>query len=392
MISFIVFFVLGCVKIRILGNAAEFMTFVFGKKYKFKTAKKSDNVFVFLKKDFEKCREFTKSNGIGMEIISEKGIPFIFGKYGKRAGIYIGVLLFAAIVSLSGKVVWHMEVSGNEKVNDMQILENLRELGFTYGTFIDKTDFDNLRRDYLIANDDLCWISVNMKGTYANIEVRELEKGADSAGDGLCNIVAAENGKIVIVEVEEGKACVGVGDKVSKGDLLIGCVMTSGEDRLRFERAKGNVIAEVVRNFSYTVPFEKTVYEPSGKENCEKELIFFKKNIKISENGGIRYKFCDTIEKEKYVHIQNGLRIPVGLRSVTCRELLKKTVELCESDAKAEADKVFDDYLSDCLDGAEILSYGRCDEVSSDGYTVSCEVVCLCDIGIGTEVGSDIGK
>lgn len=390
MISYIVFLLLGFAVLEVNCGKAEFVTNLFRNGIRFKIPKKQDTIFYILKSDVSFVLNYSKENGIECNVKAMKGLPFVLARYKRRAGIYIGIILFIMTVFTSGRVVWKIDVTGNEKIPASEIAENLERLGFTYGTNFKRIDFDDLRRDYLIENDDLSWISVNMKGTYAHVEVRELKKTAGGNGPGLCNIVASENGKILLVEAEEGKTCVYPGDKVSKGDLLIGCVMTSGEDRLRFERAQGTVLAEVKRKFTYTIPYEKAVYSPSGAESIEKTLIFFKKDIKFSKSSGNSFRFYDTIDGVNYIYLKEGLFVPFGFRSVTYRELQKDTVIMNENEAEVEAEKLFGNYLNDCLCGAKLLSYERRDFTAEKGHTVECDVLCLADIAMGVEVPSDL--
>lgn len=389
MIAFLMFLFLGSVRIKVKSEIGKFMTYVTKESLRFKTVQKEENTFVFLLKHAKAAEEFAKNNGIEIEVYRERGIPRIFKRYGKRVGVYIGVAVFALIVWYSGRIVWYIDITGNTSVESSEIIENLEKLGFTYGSDFKKLDFDALRRRYMIDNDDLSWLSINMKGTHAHVEVRELRLGDENVTEGLCNVVASESGKIVIVEAEEGKPCVFPGDYVSKGDLLIGCVMTSGEDRLRFERAKGRVLAEVKRSFSFTVPSEKEISTLTGGEMSEKELVFFKNNIKISRNCRIPYQFYDTIDEVKYLYLPKGLMLPLGIRNVTYREIQKDRVKLSASDSSAEAEKIFNEYLADVLGDAELLSFVREDQNDENGYTVKCDAVCLADIACGIEVADN---
>lgn len=387
MIIRIIFFFLGAVKIKVCGDIASFMNYISKENLMFVNCKEDDETFFFLLKDAEKVLGFASENGIKTEVAEKKGVPIIFMRYGKRVGIYIGILLFSVITLISGRVVWYIDVTGCENVSPEKIVENLEMLGFTYGTDFKKTNFDALTRRYLIEYDDLGWISINMHGTHAHVEVRELKKGSDEKeSSSLCNITASENGKIVLVEVESGKACVATGDFVSEGDLLIGCVMTSGETRLRFERAKGKALAEVRRSFSYFVPYEKEVESLSGAQSSEYELIFFKKRIKISENSGNPYKFYDTIDKENYITLPNGFKLPVGVGILTFREVVKEKCPLTVESAEEEAEKLFPYYLKEALDGAELLSFEKHIEHTDSGCTVGADILCLADIGRKTEV------
>lgn len=386
MMSFLIFMILGCVKIRVTSGVADFVTFITKENLRFNPDRHDGYTFVFLLRHAKIAEKYAAENGIEIEVFGERGFPRFFRRYGKRYGAFVGAILACIIVAMSCNVVWQIDIVGNNTVSDEEIKDNLASLGFSVGSNFRHTDFDTLRRRYLIENDDLSWLSVNMKGTHATVEVRELMLGKDEDTSVLSNIVASESGVIVLAEVEEGKACVVPGDYVAKGDLLIGCMISSGEDRLRFETAKGKVLACVERTFSYDVPLKREKNVPTGSEITEKEIIFFKKRIKISGNGRISYKFYDTIDEVKYMYLPHSVTLPIGIHITTYKENEKYTEEINAAEAALEAEGLFGSLLNEALDGGELLSLSREDSLSDGVYTVKCDISCLCDIAEGRSV------
>ena len=134
----------------------------------------------------------------------------------------LGALLSAVMIWLSGRVIWCVNVTGNSTVPDGEIIEILESLGCGVGDFFGDIDFDVLHTRFLMKSDNIGWISVNMNGTHANVEVREIIFGKEETKEGgFYNVVAAEDGQIVRMAAVEGKPVCEIGDTVLRGELLI---------------------------------------------------------------------------------------------------------------------------------------------------------------------------
>lgn len=125
--------------------------------------------------------------------------------------------------------IWVMQVSGNRKVSEADILSVMEELGVHKGGRMKDLDIQALQIEALQKLPDLVWLTVNPEGAIAHIEVAErqpppavIDKSAPS------NIKASRDGRIVRMEVYGGQAAVKEGDAVVRGMLLVsGVVDTS---------------------------------------------------------------------------------------------------------------------------------------------------------------------
>ena len=60
---------------------------------------------------------------------------------------------------------------------------------------------------------NIAWISVNVKGSVAYVEVREYKPGGAEESKEPANVIAATGGKITQVSVFRGRAAVKIGDE-----------------------------------------------------------------------------------------------------------------------------------------------------------------------------------
>ena len=89
------------------------------------------------------------------------------------------------------------------------------------------SDTGQAKRDILLKVDEIGWLSVNIIGSHANVEVKEkIEKPELEDNPSPCNIKASADGVITKITAGEGMSQVKKGSGVAKGDLLISGVST----------------------------------------------------------------------------------------------------------------------------------------------------------------------
>lgn len=324
--------------------------------------------------------------GITVHCGEERGFPQLFQRYGRRAGIWIGAAIFACTVWLSTTVVWSVEISGNRRVCDAEILALLSDCGFGVGSRFGRIDFDVFQNEVLRHTDSIAWLAVNMRGTTACVEVRESRGGAQSTPEGGANIVAAEDGQIVEMRVSGGRAAVGVHDVVRKGDLLISGVMSVGESGVRYEYAAGEAIAQVHRRICVesSAIYTEKVY--TGEEKIKNTLIFFGKEIKLFQNAGIDPATCDTIIESMPVTLWGGYVLPITVQREVyrCYEMQQKTRS--EAETRREAERLFSIALAELGAAADLLSLERSIRFADGVCTIEGDAVCLVDIAAVQEI------
>ncbi len=296
-----------------------------------------------------------------------RGLPRLLSRYRRRIGIPIGLILFLLLTRLSTRFIWEVTVSGNETMSDTEITEALAQLGCGIGTYIPSVDFYGICHRFLLENERVSWISVNMVGTTAEVRLIEASpRGTPENGNGTpSNLIARCGGEIVRTETAAGKTVVTAGETVGKGQLLVSGVVTVGrEDTGRFVlvRSRAKILAVTERSLSVTVPLVSVRNEVVGRETVGKTLIFFGKPIKLAENSSILPGECDIIKEKRRIVLLEGDRLTGGIPlpivlTAEYREIReKKTVRLTEEEALAEAEKEMSRRFAEDWAGAEILA------------------------------------
>ena len=323
--------------------------------------------------------------GICAEAEEPRGLPSILYRYRKRYGVWLGLILASMIIFASGRVVWDIRVTGNETLSAAEIESVLADCGFTRGKVISDFNADRTEAYALLACDRLAWLSVNIKGTVAYVEVREKIPIDDTPKPTKpANIVAAHSGTVLEIIAYDGLAEVKAGDEVKKGDLLISGAYGEKTPGLRVTRASGYVKARTVRSFSVEIPLLHEEKAYTGEKKSEKYINFFSKPIKVFTNYRNLGSSCDKIEGETVLSVF-GARLPLTVVSNTYLEYETVTAYYSEDEAKALARDEMEKLLAKELVGAELISRNDSYTVTDSSVILNAEIVSVCDIALTRE-------
>ena len=301
----------------------------------------------------------------------EYGLPHLLYLYRKRSGLLVGAVLFSVITFLSGQFIWDMDLKGNERISNVQIYDTLRSLGCGIGSYIPGLNLYSVCGRYLIADPEIAWISVNLEGTVAHVEVIEKEYRSHAEMDlpddtHPSNLVAARDGMIVSWELGGGEVVVHAGQVVRKGDLLVSGIVEnrkSDTGQFRLERSAGRVLAQTARIVTVSVPLvsEKTVCRDAYI--AEKAVIFFGKEIKLLKNSRNLPPQYDIIKNTDRMTLFSGIgwlqtvRLPLyRVTKTVCVQERERVTLSCE-DAGREAERQFWILFGKETDGMELESY-----------------------------------
>ena len=275
----------------------------------------------------------------GLNIKTEKrvGVPFLIGKMLKRGGIVAGLALSCLVIFLSGRVIWDVRIEGNDSVSAERIEQILGECGVFVGAQKESLDIDAIENRFLIISDEISWISVNIIGSVAEVEVREVAVAQPKPMYAASNLVATKNGTVVGFEQVRGNIAVTLGEAVSVGQLLVGGIYGSEGEALRLVRSSGSVFALCEQDFCISVPmkYDKKVY--TGRKKIKKSLIFFEKEVKFFGNSRNLYASCDKIDVVEYFDPFGLGELPIGIRTVTYEEYEICPAQRSEDEAREQA-------------------------------------------------------
>ncbi len=321
-------------------------------------------------------------NFIEYEVVSEHGLPYLFQRYKKRVGIPVGAVLFVLILWLSEQFIWSFEVVGNDKISDREILSRLESLGCSVGTYIPSIDFDRLHSEFLLEDDKFAWVSVNLRGTHATVEVRELEGHIfDIDESAPHNLVASEDGVVEYMEILRGQKIAREEELVRKGELLASGIQQM-KHGLRLTHARGTVLARVTRDILVEVPLEDTNLQVTGREFSEKYFNFFGISLKIFANTSNLPENCDKIVREKQLCFFDTVTVPITVNETVYRECKYVPITRTEDEARTEAYKQLRARCAEVAKEAELVSREVKAGLRDGAYVIECELTVVKDIAV----------
>lgn len=328
----------------------------------------------------------------GLSISSHPtGLAALIQRYKRRIGIPIGAMIALIMVILSSEFIFDIEISGNERVDSKVIEEELSSLGFRLGAYIPSLDCGEICKRIASENDEISWISINMRGTVAHVEIRERNDAKVIDTSSPSNIVAAYDGQIVSVEAYGGQSKVRAGQTVKKGELLISGIIDSPALGYRTVRARGRVFARVTKVFSAEEELLRSIKIYTGRKTVKKTIKIFSKSINLFKNSNISYEKYDTIENEERLSLF-GARLPISVITRSYEEYNESSVLI----SSEEAEKVAATRISKMIGEEAAL----CDVLyrHTDTYTdtekcrVTVYLECICDISTEQKIGGDSEK
>ena len=319
------------------------------------------------------------------EIRERLGFLNLISRYKKRSGLVVGFFLALALIILSSLFVWDIDIEGAERIPEKNILEALESRGLCLGAFIPSVDTE-ISEDYLILDvDGLSFVSINLRGTVVQVEIREREKNTEIVDtQSPSNLIAAADGQIEALMVTGGLITVKLGETVRKGDILVSGVIDSAALGYRLVRARGEVLARTTLTYHVEIPYETTEKIYTGTFFTQKSLKIFSKTIKLFRKDSICTSSCDKIESERRIYLFGLIKLPIFITETEYAEYEIVSKTLSQKEALAEAQRQLRALCENDLIHAEIL--GRYTSISEDEEKIRLTQQIECVINIAREV------
>lgn len=252
-------------------------------------------------------------NGLDVKLISETGGRKLKLGAKRRAVFLLAFVLCVSLAAVSSLFLWRIEISGNDKLSDAEILRKLAECGVDYGAYWPALSSDEIRSRIVSEMPEIAWLSLNVRSSKAEIIVHERIDKPDIVNEkSPCDIIASKSGVIRKMSVLEGESAAIVGNAVAKGDVLVRGLMSSETGDERYVHSMAQVIADTWYEISAQTPLlEERKTEKSGR-NTAFSLVIGKKRINFFSDSRNKCDSCDKINKLKYISLGDVFTLPVG--------------------------------------------------------------------------------
>lgn len=325
--------------------------------------------------DERKLQDFFARRSVKCRVCARHGLPILWRRYRHRVGLLLGLLVFTAAVYTAPLFVWEVNVDGLDRLSREYVCELLAEEGVRVGAFSPGIDRSRVYINVLRRAPDISWLSVNLRGSTANVEIieRDAPPASRARADGA-NLIAARGGQIIGADVVRGALAVQNGEIVKPGALLVSGVIDSQTVGTRYLYAEGCVYAAVYDDYTVEIPLTRAVRRYDGEKTLEMSLSVFGKSINIFKNYSIPDDNYDTIYRESSLPYPGLCRLPLALLTTVALPYTETPQPLSETAALERARAELLRQIAEKKTYAGILSREEAYAVSDGVLVYRCSV------------------
>ena len=334
------------------------------------------------RRDYYALRRAVKKLDCKLTVVRKEGVPFFLGRFRRRQALLAGVAICGTLLFFGSFFIWDFTVEGNERVSEEEILRALQRQGVTIGTFGISLDTENIRNHVLLDIPELLWITVNVSGCRAYVEVRERMAVPEPVNERVpTNVVARRDGLILEIQALDGVKCMLPGTSVEAGELLISGVEDTETVGARVLAGRGTVEARTWYTLSAVMPLTVSEKRYTGEETRGLSLVFGTNRVKFFSNSSIAAGNYDKITNRTQWSLF-GLPLPVTSVVETCRFYEPVSVEISAAQAEAQGEAILTDYLHSLVDPYGTVTSTLCTSRQTEGgLLVTLTAECVEEIG-----------
>ncbi len=330
--------------------------------------------------DYKNIRSIARKCGVTLRVKERYGLPFLLSEYRSRSGLLAGAAAFVAIVIVMQSFVWTVEIHGLDTVSAVDFRDTLKAAGVNVGAFKGSLDLQAIQRKVMQDVEEIGWMSINIIGTKAEVEVKEKDKKPEIQDANVpCNIKASTDGIVLSMNVKNGKAVVPVGSAVKKGQLLVSGVVENSLQNINYVQADAQITANTTREADFEVKLNgeyKAVADSALRHRFD--FLWFSLPVTFDPVNG---EYSTRVVRERV--ILNNTEVPCGRSSQYCS--VYKNKEYIRDDKSREAVVTADESLY------RLFAFNQCESVDivkqtptllNNVYRVTVQYTCTEEIGV----------
>ncbi len=348
-------------------------------------------------KNFKKLKSCSKKAQCHIKIKNRFGCPFVINNMKKRHLYILGTIIFIILLYTLSSFVWLIEIHGNSRLKTKDILKFCETKGFAVGSYKNSIDAAVLKKDLKNEFPEISWISIELKGTKATIQLRETLSPINPVDiSEPCNIIAKNNGIIESIITKKGTPLVKKGDVVSKGDTLVSGELLIKEDETGIIKKRTHSFADIkarlTHKISVSVPFKYTEKIYSGNEQNSYSINLFDKNITLY-NPSIKYENYDSFNSLNQISVTDDYPLPIIFVKNIHKEFYYKAKKRTFEEAKKKGESLINEKIIQEFDfSTDIINKTFEYQKNENELIVTATVYVIENIGEEQKINSDEGR
>lgn len=326
--------------------------------------------------DYYRTAETARKYGVKLRAKERRGPYFTLLKYRRRIGLYLGFVLFCAMLSAFQSQVRDISISGD--VRKAQVLNILDECGIGIGAPTYSLNISRAEQMLMLGIENCAWVDVSCVGFRVNVQVEKGIEKPEIEDKQPRNIVASRPAQIVRQVVRDGMSVVNNGSGVNTGDLLVSGTVPDGRDKIMFVRSDAEMIGEWSETREFFVPYTETVNIADGEQKIFKWLVIGDDEYPLfwgrAEANNSLYK-----EEKSLVRVF-GQETSMLIKTGTFTEYTEKTITRSPEAATAELRKQKENFEQNFYSDYEIKDVTEKFYPTDDGVRLELEYTLQGDI------------
>ncbi len=381
---FIIRYLFGFVRIEVSGPYENFLNLLSKRGVTMWGTKKCEKFFEISvpRSQVDIVRKSAVKSSVHIESISERGLITTVKRHKDKLSLLTGIGVFFLIIYVLSMYVWVVNVTGNVSVPSNDILVVASEIGLREGTWKRSLSASHVEQELMCRFRDMSWMSVNIQGCVANVVVKERAASERVVPDEEdSHIVAKMDGEIAEVQVEQGTAEVKVGDRVTKGTLLVsGIYGDEDSETVHTCHASAKVMANTFHEFHASVDMYQEKSRDVGKKIAVKKLRLFGIDIPLTPTV-----LPENIERyslqsdDKVAEICN-VKLPFSVHTDLWKEQEKNVEMISEQEAYQMLNEKIEEFENTELKDIQITYKEQDDKFVNDKLCTSIMYYCCEDI------------
>ena len=324
----------GYVKIKVEGLFLErFINICVSKKILLMDIKREKSTIMYANvgiADYKKLKQVARKTKSKIKIQRKKGLPFTIKKYRKRKIFGILFVVILALLIVSSNYIWNIEISGNVKITNQEILQSLEGSGLKVGLSKNDIDINAVISKIRLDREDIAWIGITVKGTNAIVKIKEAAKAPEVIDENkFCNIVANKTGMITKINVQNGTANVKVGDIVEEGDILVNGYLEGKYTGTRYVHGAAEIEAKIWYTKKEKASLVQQIAVQTGNEEKKYSIKFKKNKINLFKTLS-KFEKYDTINEDKKLMLFSNFYLPIEIIKTTNKEYVLQEITYTE--------------------------------------------------------------
>ncbi|SFI61482.1 similar to stage IV sporulation protein [Paenibacillus sp. UNC496MF] len=317
--------------------------------------------------DFFRLRPLLKRTGCRVHVRERLGMPFWLQRMRKRVFFAAGLVLFFVGMYLLSSLVWSIDVQGNDKLSEEQILQAAKAEGlYPFQWSFRLEDSSVLSRHLAQKLPGAAWIGVEKRGTHVTIRIVESATPEPKAPLNPRHLVASTDAVVTKVMAESGNPVVRPNMKVKQGDVLISGLLGDAANG-KAVVAKGEVKGIVWHEYDIVSPLTRTTKVYTGNKKVIWYGVAGGRGLQVSGFGKIPFAMYERVTEEERAAWRT-LKLPFGRMKETIMEVKMQQQTVSVEEAKAEGiEQAKADLLAKVGPGAQVLAENILHEKTDNG-------------------------